>query len=141
MANLLITMLRFILEVGRVLGAGLLRFPDGIKILGWIIRMLSLFTPEQRLIETGTLLAFNHPTPSYRVHILIVPKTPYHDLMELSALDQGFLTDLLSSVQELVTRFNLEKEGWRLITNGGKFQDFPYLHFHLIAESLPDPNG
>jgi histidine triad (HIT) family protein len=131
-------MLRFIHEAGRVWGSRLVRIPGGIRLLGWMIRMMSLFTPEQRLIETGTLLAFNHPTPSYQVHIVIVPKTPYRDLMELSAQDQGFLTDLISSVQELVRRFNLEKKGWRLITNGGKFQDFPYLHFHFIAESIPD---
>ncbi len=131
-------MLRFIHKAGRVCGASLVRFPGGIRILGLLIRMISLCTPEQRLIETGTLLAFNHPTPSYQYHILIVPKTPYHDLMEFSALDQGFLTDLISSVQELVRRFDLDKIGWRLITNGGKFQDLPYLHFHLIAESIPE---
>lgn len=131
-------MLHFIHNVGWVLGASLVRLPCGIKIIGWMIRMMSLFTPDKRLIETDTLLAFHHPTPSYQVHILIVPKTPYHDLMELSAQDQGFLIDLVSSVQELVRRFKLEKLGWRLITNGGKYQDFPYLHFRLIAELIPD---
>jgi diadenosine tetraphosphate (Ap4A) HIT family hydrolase len=28
----------------------------------------------------------------------------------------------------------LEQTGYRLIANGGAFQDVPHLHFHLIAE-------
>jgi hypothetical protein len=28
----------------------------------------------------------------------------------------------------------LAEGGYRLIVNGGKYQDFPYLHFHLISD-------
>jgi len=54
--------------------------------------------------------------------------------------DRDFLGDLYSTVQKLVKQFNLNEDGYRLIVNGGKFQDFPYLHFHLIAEQAHPSN-
>jgi hypothetical protein len=36
-----------------------------------------------------------------------------------------------------VKEYNLEQCGYRLILNGGINQDFPILHFHLIAEKNP----
>ena len=37
--------------------------------------------------------------------------------------------------QSLVDEFKLP--AYRLIVNGGEFQDFPQLHFHLIADKDP----
>jgi diadenosine tetraphosphate (Ap4A) HIT family hydrolase len=36
--------------------------------------------------------------------------------------------------QSLVGDFALEACGYRLVTNGGRYQDVPQLHFHLISE-------
>ena len=91
--------------------------------------------PTKRLRETDTLLAFYHPKPAYPLHILLVPKRGIPSLMELDqARDAPFLADLFTTVQSLVTEFHLDKAGYRLIVNGGEFQDFPYLHFHLISQ-------
>jgi diadenosine tetraphosphate (Ap4A) HIT family hydrolase len=37
-------------------------------------------------------------------------------------------------VQSLVTEFQLS--AYRLVVNGGEYQDFPQLHFHLISEDI-----
>jgi histidine triad (HIT) family protein len=104
-------------------------------LLAWMLRNMSFALPLKRLSETATLLAFHHPAPGYPLHILLVPKKP---IASLSALDpdedRDFLGDLYATVQKLVRQFHLNEDGYRLIVNGGKFQDFPYLHFHLIAE-------
>lgn len=95
---------------------------------------MSFALPVDRLSETSTLLAFHHPTPSYPLHVLLVPKKPIATLTDLDpAADGDFLTDLYATVQKLVKQFNLAENGYRLIVNGGKYQDFPYLHFHLIS--------
>jgi histidine triad (HIT) family protein len=95
---------------------------------------MSFALPVDRLSETATLLAFRHPTPAYPVHVLLVPKKPIATLSELNpATDGDFLADLYTTVQKLVQELNLAAGGYRLIVNGGKFQDFPYLHFHLIS--------
>jgi len=94
---------------------------------------MSFAIPARRLRETDTLLAFFHPKPTYPFHVLLVPKQAVSNLMELDPA-ATFLTDLFATVQSLVTEFKLP--AYRLIVNGGEYQDFPQLHFHLISETL-----
>jgi histidine triad (HIT) family protein len=125
------------------------------RILGWLRRILRaprltraaphglhfLFTrmsfvlPVQKLRETSTLLAFYHPQPAYPVHILLIPRREIPSLVELDPpRDAPFLSDLFATVQSLVAELHLDQGGYRLIVNGGEYQDFPYLHFHLISD-------
>lgn len=97
---------------------------------------MSFAIPVKRLRETETLMAFHHPKPSYPFHVLLVPKKAMKTLMGIDSTDTGFLSDLYSTVQSLVEEFHLT--AYRLIVNGGEYQDFPQLHFHLIA---PSPSG
>jgi histidine triad (HIT) family protein len=100
----------------------------------FIFAHMSHILPVDRLAETGTLIAFRHPQPAYPFHVLIVPKSQVASLEALDPADSVFLVDLYATVQALVKQFGLGADGYRLIVNGGKFQDFPQLHFHLIAE-------
>ena len=93
---------------------------------------MSFAIPVGRLRETETLMAFYHPKPSYKFHVLLIPKKALVSLKELDPNDSAFLTDLYSTVQSLVNEFHLS--AYRLIVNGGDYQDFPQLHFHLISE-------
>jgi histidine triad (HIT) family protein len=96
---------------------------------------MSFALPVDRLSETATLLAFRHPHPAYPLHILLVPKKPIASFSDLDPVaDSDFLTDLYTTSQHLVNQFNLAESGYRLIVNGGTYQDFPYLHFHLISD-------
>ena len=88
--------------------------------------------PVKRLRETDTLMAFHHPKPSYDFHVLLVPKKSVKTLQELDPDDSAFLTELYSTVQSLIDEFQLP--AYRLIVNGGEYQDFPQLHFHLVSD-------
>jgi len=99
----------------------------------WMFTYMSFAIPVERLRETETLLAFHHPQPSYSVHILLVPKLPFSTLLDVPPDATDFLHDLFETVQSLVREFNLEQSGYRLITNGGAYQDVPHLHFHLVS--------
>jgi histidine triad (HIT) family protein len=103
-------------------------------LTAWVFTNMNFVIPVDRLVETKTLLAFRHPTPAYPVHILIVPKKACASLMELAPSDAELLNDLYTTVQTLVRQLHLEEGGYRLIVNGGPYQDFPQLHFHLISE-------
>jgi histidine triad (HIT) family protein len=100
-------------------------------IIGWIFARMSFLIPVSRLRDTPNLIAFHHPSPSYKFHVLIVPKREVVSLAQLDPADTAFLTDLYSTVQSLVNEFHLQ--AYRLIVNGGEYQDFPHLHFHLIS--------
>ena len=94
---------------------------------------MSFAIPVKRLRETETLMAFYHPKPSYKFHVLLVPKKAIVSLNEFDSKDVSFLTDLYSTVQSLVNEFHLS--AYRLIVNGGEYQDFPQLHFHLVSDA------
>ncbi len=104
------------------------------SLLREVFTHMSFAIPVQRLRETATLMAFYHPSPSYPVHILLVPKRPYASLLDLPPEDADFTRDLFAAVQGLVLELGLEARGYRLVANGGPNQDAPILHFHLISE-------
>lgn len=102
--------------------------------LHWIFAFFSFVIPGEKLIETDKVLAFHHPSPSYPLHILIVPKAKYRSLNDLPTVDNKFESDLFLTVNKLVQRFDLERYGYRLIANGGTAQEVDHLHFHLISD-------
>jgi histidine triad (HIT) family protein len=121
----------------KALGRALLRLARtrwSRRFLDWMMVHMSFAIPVERLRETGTLLAFHHPRPSHAVHILIVPKEPLGGVMDVPPEAGDFLRDLLETVQLLVRQYDLEGRGYRLIVNGGAYQDVPHLHVHLIAD-------
>ncbi len=100
-----------------------------------MIENLGFLIPLERLRETRTLIAFHHPMPLYPLHILIMPRQAIASLEEIGPQDNEFTADLFRIVAELVRELNLEKRGYRLIANGGKYQQVGQLHFHLISEA------
>jgi len=103
-----------------------------------IFAHFSFLIPAEKLIETASLLAFHHPHPAYGLHILIVPKAYYPSPADLPTDDQQFERDLFQAVQALIKKFDLLSSGYRLILNGGKYQEVTHLHFHLISEVSPE---
>ncbi len=87
--------------------------------------------PRKRLRQTPSLLAFFHPKPSHPFHVILIPRKAVRSLRDLDSSDP-FLADLVASVQLLVREYKLP--AYRLIVNGGEYQDFPHLHFHLISD-------
>jgi histidine triad (HIT) family protein len=106
---------------------------SGQVIILWSIDHMSTFLPIQRLRETEHIIAFHHPEPTYPLHILIIPKQPIKQFMDLSSSDNGLIMEMIQVVQTLVEELNLDHEGYRLIVNGGKYQSLPRLHFHLVS--------
>jgi histidine triad (HIT) family protein len=107
------------------------------NLIRWFFVHMSFIIPLQHLYESETLLAFHHPTPTYPLHILIVPRKDIRGLQNISAGDAGLLLEIFQVAHALVKQFDLEKGGYRLIANGGAYQEIPLLHFHLIADHDP----
>lgn len=103
-------------------------------IVRWVFAHMSFLIPVQRLRETETLIAFHHPQPSHPFHVLLVSKQGYASLLDVPPEATDFMRDLVETAQSLVHEFQLESGGYRLIANGGSYQDVPQLHFHLIAD-------
>lgn len=91
------------------------------------------FLSAERLYENEHWVGFKHPQPDYPLHILILPKRSITSLTGVS-LDSVLFTQLFEAVQKLAADFELEKHGYRLITNGGPNQTIPQWHWHLISD-------
>lgn len=104
----------------------------------WLLRVSWRFLPIENLtedrLESQHWQAFAHPSPEYPLHILLLPRRPLRDIVELKAAGPEVLADLLACVAELVERHQLQAGGYRLITNGGAYQEVRMLHFHLVAD-------
>lgn len=103
------------------------------QVLIWGLINMNDWLPINKISETDSLICFHHPQPVYPVHILLVPKEELRDLTQLKTEDSEILKDLFTTVQSLIAELDLEEKGYRLILNGGEYQDFPQLHFHLTS--------
>ena len=108
----------------------------GSVLLSWAFARMAFAIPSERLRETDTLIAFEHPRLSHPVHILIVPKGRYRSILELPDNATGFMGDLFRVVKSLVEEFGLEEGAYRLVMNGGSYQEVKHLHFHLFSEGI-----
>ena len=113
---------------------GIARAPIGERLAGWVFAYASGVLPIRRRYESRRVVAFDHPRPSYPVHILIVPKKAIHGFEDLGKADLAILADTFAAAQLLVEDLGLAERGYRLIVNGGAYQDVRQLHFHLISE-------
>lgn len=92
---------------------------------------LSWKTKIIKLYESEKVLAFYHTRPSYKKHIVIVPKKHIFDLSSFEDDDLETISEIMIVARDLSK--NLDKDLWiRLITNMWKYQDTPHIHFHLV---------
>jgi histidine triad (HIT) family protein len=82
------------------------------------------------LFESEGVLAFYHTRPFWEKHILIISKKQIKDLISVSDEDIHIITQIIKVARDLAKDLNLN-EGVKLLTNLGKFQDTPHIHFHL----------
>jgi histidine triad (HIT) family protein len=113
----------------------LLKQPSFYRIFIWMLNHVPFAIPVKRLRETNSLLAFFHPKPVYPFHVIILPKKAIHSFSDLEP-SSPFLADLVIAAQSLVAEHALT--AYRLVVNGGEYQEFPHLHFHLISGPATD---
>lgn len=82
--------------------------------------------------ETDNLLAFFHTKPSWNFHIVIVPKSDIESLTKLE--NKEILVEIFDTIKEIIKKYDLESTNFKVINNGGSFQDSKHLHFHLVSE-------
>jgi len=63
--------------------------------------------------------------------IVIAPKEHILNLSEVR--DFSLIEEIFQIAQKLIQKYELDKTNFRIITNGGEYQDSKHLHFHLIS--------
>jgi diadenosine tetraphosphate (Ap4A) HIT family hydrolase len=105
-------------------------------LFGYLVRFgfqyASILIPVKKILNNAQVVAFFHPKPAYKHHILIVPKqsirTPLH-LPEDKNVQ--YAVSILSATSEIVDFHNRLQGNYILGMNGGPKQEVPQIHFHL----------
>jgi histidine triad (HIT) family protein len=91
--------------------------------------------PSQKVFENELVYAFKDINPVAPIHILIVPKKEIPSLQSVEEGDFKYISEIIKVAQDLASELELDRTGYRLLTNIGRDagQTVPHLHFHLIG--------
>ena len=99
--------------------------------------------PSDKVLENSDFLAFRDIDPKAPVHVLVIPKKHFEDIVELSKSDNELSAGLMKFATEVAGIEKLEK-GFRIVLNTGPDggQSVQHVHAHVLGgRSLTWPPG
>ena len=99
-------------------------------------KILKQEIPCDKVHEDEFSLFFNDITPQAKVHVLGIPKFPCTTFSDfLKNADDQNISSFFKSIQFVISKLNIEENGYRLITNSGEHggQEVPHFHVHILA--------
>jgi len=88
--------------------------------------------PNNTVLENEDFIAFEDINPQSAIHTIVIPKVHIESFNDVSGEIMNKMTPF---IQEVTKKLNVNKDGYRLITNIGNNggQEVPHLHFHILA--------
>ena len=88
--------------------------------------------PSNIILEDDEFMAFHDINPKAPVHILAIPKIHVDSFNESNAELMGKMSTF---IQKIAKEVNIDKSGYRVITNVGDNggQEVKHLHFHVLG--------
>ncbi|SES66697.1 histidine triad nucleotide-binding protein [Anaerobranca gottschalkii] len=88
--------------------------------------------PAKKVYEDNNVLAFHDINPQAPIHILIIPKKHYSNILQTELRE---IEPIFSAIKNLVSDLGLE-EGFRIVNNCGELggQTVDHVHFHLLGK-------
>ncbi len=88
--------------------------------------------PTELLYKSEKVIAFKDIAPVAPFHCLIITKEHYDSIM---TMDTKVMEEILQSIQDIVKKQGLAKDGFRVVNNCGVFgqQTVGHVHFHLLG--------
>lgn len=80
--------------------------------------------------EDDSTIVFENTSPVSSVHLLVIPKKHYESILDVDSAEVLFA--MKQSVSKVIEKMNLSS-GYKLIFNGGKYQEIMHVHWHLLA--------
>ena len=82
--------------------------------------------------ENDYALAFLDINPKAPIHILIIPKNPYTNIFDFNKnASLSEISGFWKLVNSTIEKEDLDKKGFRIISNSGKDGNQDVLHFHV----------
>ena len=93
---------------------------------------------------SDNVVAFRDINPQAPVHILIIPKEHIESARAIRDRHADILAEIFATAAHLAKANEVDRSGWRLVTNVGQEagQSVHHLHFHLLGgRSMKWPPG
>lgn len=96
--------------------------------------------PAKIILETKKTLAFMDAFPLTQGHTLVIPKTHYEKIQNISKEDN---VDLFETVRTVISKVDKITNATLMAVHNGKKsgQEIPHVHVHLIPRSTEDKAG
>lgn len=99
-------------------------------------RILRGEIPNKTVYEDDHMLAFHDIAPQAPVHVLLIPKGAYVSMDDFTAnASDAEISALFRAVGKIARDLNLQKSGYRILSNMGSDggQEVPHFHVHLFG--------
>lgn len=90
--------------------------------------------PTNMVYEDEYVAAFNDLSPQAPIHILVVPKKHYDNVLAVENGDT-IISKIYDAINKIAEKQSFAKEGFRVINNCGENagQTVMHMHFHILA--------
>lgn len=98
--------------------------------------------PTEFLYEDENVVAFNDLNPITPVHVLVVPKNHYDNIID--GIPAATLESVTKAIAAVVEKTGIKETGFRVVTNTRKHggQSVNHVHFHVLGgKQLNDSMG
>jgi histidine triad (HIT) family protein len=88
--------------------------------------------PSNIILENDEFIAFHDINPKAPVHILAIPKV---HVDSFNVVNPTTMAGITSFIQDIAKEVQIDKSGYRVITNIGDNggQEVKHLHFHVLG--------
>ncbi len=97
-------------------------------------RIINGEIPSTKLYEDDDMLIIKDVNPQADIHLLLLPKEHYANIVEMSDTQAQTLAKCIKKLSTLVDELGL-KDGFRLVSNKGAHacQSVEHLHVHVLG--------
>lgn len=99
-------------------------------------RILRKEIPNKTVLETDHALAFHDINPQAPVHVLVIPKGAYLDMIDFGArASADEISGFYKAVSDVAAQLGVDQTGCRIIANTGLNggQEVPHFHVHIVG--------
>lgn len=100
--------------------------------VGNAFRFLPWAIPVKKVFCSRETLAFHHPQPCYKNHLILSPRKAIKNLLCLAA-DSAYFEAIFQAALHLSATLPQYGDAFTLVANGGKKQEVQQVHFHMFT--------
>ncbi len=96
--------------------------------------------PSAKVYEDEDMIIIKDISPQAKIHLLLIPKEHYANIIEMSPAQAATLAKCLKKLSMLVGELGL-MDGFRIVSNKGQFgcQSVEHLHIHILGGEQLSP--